>query len=388
MKIVAQGIVNPSGPARNRLSSNFPCVTVLPDGRLLATCRVGSTKDSGDETVEVRYSDDLGAHWSEPQSPFATTVLGTRGSLKVVYPTLLSKGRLLGAALWVDRAAHPGQPLFNEATQGCLPMTIVLTESADLGRSWSDWRVVETPEDIGPPSLTNPILKFPSGRLALSIESNKHYHDSSPWLQKVVYLYSSDLGQSWGKPTLICGDNTGGLMHWDQRAGVAPDGLLMTFTWTYDTHAGVYRNIDRRLSRDEGRSWSAPEDLGFPDQPSHPAVFTDGRVVLAWVDRYKTQSIRARLSASPQAPFEQEPKWFCMTPRGGRRAGNFPTPARRSRICSCGTTASPSPRRCRMEKRWSSTTRPRATVQPSTGRAWRYKISARFHPRARRYAGE
>ena len=191
MKIVAQGIVNPSGPASNRLSSNFPCVTVLPDARLLATNRVGSTKDSDDETVELRYSDDLGAHWSEPQSPFATTVLGTRGSLKVVYPTLLSNGRLLGASLWVDRTAHPGQPLFNEATQGCLPMTIVLTESADLGRSWSDWRVVETPEDIGPPSLTNPILKFPSGRLALSIESNKHYHDSSPWLQKVVYPTSS-----------------------------------------------------------------------------------------------------------------------------------------------------------------------------------------------------
>jgi hypothetical protein len=305
MRIAAQGIVNPSGPASNRFSSSFPCLTVLPDGRLLATYRVGSTKDSDDETVELRYSDDLGAHWSEPQAPFATTVLDTRGSLKMAYPTLLSNGRLLGASLWVDRAAHPGQPLFNEATQGCLPMRIVLAESADLGRSWSAWRAVETPEDIGPPSLTNPVLEFRSGRLALSIESNKHYHDSSPWLQKVVYLYSLDMGQNWGSPTQICGDNTGGLMHWDQRAAVAPDDILMTFTWTFDTRAGVYRNIDRRLSRDEGRTWSDPEDLGFPDQPSHPAVFPDGRVVLAWVDRYKTQSIRARLSAGPQAPFEQ-----------------------------------------------------------------------------------
>jgi hypothetical protein len=61
MKIAAQGIVNPSGPASNRLSSSFPCVTVLPGGRLLSTNRVGSTKDSDDETVELRYSDDLGA---------------------------------------------------------------------------------------------------------------------------------------------------------------------------------------------------------------------------------------------------------------------------------------------------------------------------------------
>ena len=110
MQIVGQGIVNPSGPASNRLSSTFPCVTVLPDARLLATYRVGSTKDSGDEPVELRYSDDLGAHWSEPQSPFATAVRGTRGSLKLVYPTLLSNGRLLGASFWADRAAYPGQP--------------------------------------------------------------------------------------------------------------------------------------------------------------------------------------------------------------------------------------------------------------------------------------
>src|SRR4029078_6098803 len=99
-----------------------------------------------------RYSDDLAAHWSEPRSPFATTLLARRGFLKVVYPKLLGNGPLLGAGLWVDRAAHPGQSLFNEATQGCLPMKIVLTESADLGRSWSAWRIVETPEDLGPPS--------------------------------------------------------------------------------------------------------------------------------------------------------------------------------------------------------------------------------------------
>jgi hypothetical protein len=246
-------------------------------------------------------------------------------------------------------------------------MRIVLAESAHLGRSWSAWRVVDTPEDIGPPSLTNPILGFPAGRLALSMESNKRYNDSSPWLQKVVYLYSSDLGQSWGNPTLICGDNTGGLRPWDQRAAVAPAGLLMTFTWTYDTRAGVYRNIDRRLSRDEGSSWSAPEDLGFPDQPSHPAVFPDGRVVLAWVDRYKTQSMRARLSASPQAPCEPASEVILHDASRRTTSGKFSDASQAIEECSCGTTGSRSPKPCRMEKQWSSTTRPRARVPPSAG---------------------
>ncbi len=51
---------------------------------------------------------------------------------------------------------------------------------------------------------------------------------------------------------------------------------------------------------------TAPDDLGFADQPSHPAILPDGRVVVAWVDRFQSRSIRARLSASSDAPFLAE----------------------------------------------------------------------------------
>ena len=37
-----------------------------------------------------------------------------------------------------------------------------------------------------------------------------------------------------------------------------------------------------------------PTDLGFADQPGHPAMLADGSVVMAWVDRFGTRSIRAR----------------------------------------------------------------------------------------------
>jgi hypothetical protein len=38
---------------------------------------------------------------------------------------------------------------------------------------------VEIPNEIGPPSLTNPIMKLPDGKLLMSIENNKNYHDKS-----------------------------------------------------------------------------------------------------------------------------------------------------------------------------------------------------------------
>ena len=78
----------------------------------------------------------------------------------------------------------------------------------------------------------------------------------------------------------------------------------MTFTWLFDGVDGVYRNIRKRYSLDEGATWSQAEDLGFADQPSQPAVFGDGRIVLAWVDRFGTQSIRARVAGGFRDSFD------------------------------------------------------------------------------------
>lgn len=306
MKIVERGVLNCGEPGTGRAVSTFPSVTVLTDGTLLASYRVGSTKDSDDEITELRRSDDGGRTWQDPVTPFDTVVDGKRGSLKVAYITPLDGEHLIVAAMWVDREAYPGKGLFNDQTEGCLPMTILLADSHDLGRTWTPWRVLPMPEDVGPPSLTSPLLRFPSGRLAISIETNKNYEDSSQWFQRVVYAYSDDNGQTWEPPVTVCQDPSARIFHWDQRAAVCPDGRLVTFTWTYDRETKKYLNVHRRLSSDEGKTWTESEDLGFTDQPSHPAVLPDGRAVVAWVDRFGTRSIRARQAPRIDAAFPPE----------------------------------------------------------------------------------
>jgi hypothetical protein len=306
MRISGRGVLNCGEPGTCRAVSSFPAVTPLVDGSLLATYRVGSTKDSDDERIEIRRSLDGGQNWLEPSSPFESMIDGVRGSSKILYITELDDDHLLAAAMWVDRQTHPGKPLFNDATEGCLPMKILLADSFDRGKNWSRWRVVPIPDDVGPPSLTNPVLRFPGGRLAISVETNKTYEDSGKWQQRVVYLYSDDDGQTWGSPVTTCQDTAGRICNWDQRAGICPDGRLVTFTWTYDRETTRYLNIQRRFSCDEGDTWSEPEDLGFTDQASHPAILADGRLVLAWVDRFHTQSIRARMSEAVDAPFFPE----------------------------------------------------------------------------------
>lgn len=304
MRILARSTVNEAAPGTARATATFPTFVVLADGSLLASYSIGSTKDSDDLTIELRRSRDGGTSWSPARAPFESTIDGRRGSLKYAPITDLGGDHLLMVTLWIDREAFPGQPLFNPETEGCLPMTILLADSHDAGETWTPWRVVPMPADVGPPSLTNGIVRFPSGRLLLSVETNKTYLDDSPWLQRVVHAWSEDGGATWSTPVTVVSDPSGRIANWDQRGAPTKDGRLVSFAWIYDFEAVAYRNIRRRISADEGRTFGEPVDLGFADQPSHPAILADGSVAIAWVDRFGTRSIRARRSASVDGPFD------------------------------------------------------------------------------------
>ena len=112
MRIAAAGILNRGVVGTERAMATFPTVTALLNRRLISSYRIGSTKDSADETVELRFSQDLGNTWTEPIRPFSTTVEGVSGSLRVVYITEFDD-RLAAAGLWIDRSSYPGKPLFN-----------------------------------------------------------------------------------------------------------------------------------------------------------------------------------------------------------------------------------------------------------------------------------
>ena len=321
MRIVASGFLRRAEPGTNRANLTFPMALSLSDGTLIATLRAGPEKDTASDRIEVYRSADDGATWTGPATPFVSPdVEGKGGSLKICYLTELAPGRLIAAAMWIDRTTYPGQPLFNADTEGCLPMAILLADSHDNGVSWSGWRHVPMPAEIGPPSLTGPLLKLADGRLAMSIETNKPYLDRSKWQQRAVYFHSSDQGQTWSAPVTVAEDPTGRIFNWDLRAAVGPDGRIASFAWTYDSQTSTYLDIHRRVSADGGLSWTPPEAIGVSDQAARPAIRRDGSVVLAWVDRFGTQSIRARYAPAIDAPFSPDSEVVIYTHGAGEAA--------------------------------------------------------------------
>ena len=230
MKIADRSGITQSEPGTERATHTFPALLACRDGSLLMTCRRGSSKDCADEWVDVYRSADGGGRWERLTGDFPVARVGGKtSSLRVVYLTELGAGHLLAASMWIDRETHRNAPLFNPRTQGCLPMGIFLADSYDSGRTWSAWRAVELPADIGPPSLTNPLIKLPDGGLLLSVETNKPYADESQWFQRVVALRSYDGGLTWDAPSDAGFDPTGRIFHWDQRLGLSAGGQLVSF---------------------------------------------------------------------------------------------------------------------------------------------------------------
>ena len=306
MQIESSGILCSAKIDSNKACYTFSSFVSLKNGSILATARGGNNKDSEFEGIEFFRSDDEGENWSESWEPFKNVEIDNlKGSLKLCYLTEISDSHIIASLLWIDRSSIPGKELFNADTEGCLPMKILLADSYDNGNTWSKLRKVTLPKDIGPPSLTNPIMKLPNGKLIMSIENNKDYYDESKWYQKNIFICSSDNGKTWSKPYLAAGDETGRIFNWDLRCGVNKNGTITSFAWTYDSAKKTFLNIHQRISNDEGKTWSQPKDLNISDQPSHPALLKDGKVVLAWVDRFKNQSIKVRASDDLNASFDK-----------------------------------------------------------------------------------
>lgn len=295
MELTSEGILFAGGANTSAASSCFPAIARLPDGSLLASWRIGSQKDSADGQILLSRSGDGGDSWSQPEELPAGPWAADPGEVHYAPLTVLGHNHLLATLMWVDRS-DPTLPLFNPTTEGLLPIRTWLCESRDGGRSWDDYRFMDGEPQGGPLAITGPVLVLDDGRLACQFEVNKPYEDTRPWRHAAAWKISSDGGYTWPDYVEVANDPIGRLMYWDARYVLGPKGYIVVAFWTYDRQQQHDRTIHLSESHDGGRSWSAPRDCGLVGQVCHPVLLRDDRLLLVYVDRFHTRSIRAALS--------------------------------------------------------------------------------------------
>ncbi|MBI4024491.1 MAG: exo-alpha-sialidase [Verrucomicrobia bacterium] len=304
-RMIDRGVVYRSEETA-RQSSAFAGICVLPSGRWLCSFASAPLKSKAVRECLITCSDDCGSTWSDPISPFRTkSVQGKPGDFRSAYLTPLDGHRVLATIIWVDQT-DPSLPYFNEKTEGLLDTRIFLSISEDEGMTWSKPRLISVPPFHIPTVLTGPTLLLPSGEWACQFELNKHYHDTTPWRHCSVLAFSKDQGKTWSERVLVSDDPELRFFYWDQRPGVLADGRILDVFWTFDRKPAVYLNIHARESRDNGRTWSGMWDCGIPGQPAPPISLSDGRIVLAYMDRTAAPALKLRTSSDGGRAWPQD----------------------------------------------------------------------------------
>jgi hypothetical protein len=262
-------------------------------------CLFRSAYAKGDNRAQrtaLTWSDDAGATWSEPTTPWEPpTIEGRAGQFRVGGMAEMEPGQLLAVLCWVDHA-NPDAPFFNEETEGLLDTRIFTSVSRDRGSTWSEPLEVD-PSPFEPPlPITGPPLRLANGDLACQFEQNKPYTDPEPWRHASLMLFSSDGGKTWPRHSVVTEDPTNRIFYWDQRPTVLPDGRMFDVFWSFDHERGEYLNIHACVSDNRARSWSPLWDTGLPGQPGPVFVLTDGALAMPVVDRTEAPVIRIHRS--------------------------------------------------------------------------------------------
>jgi len=297
MQVVASGAFFDAGTAPiNQRTASATSATLLSDGTVLATCRLGSDREGPDGHTGVFATQDGGETWVLRYLSLGERLWdGWPGETRGWYVAELSPGELTAAVLWTDRS-DPARPWVNPVTQGLLGMRAYHLVSRDGGWTWPERRRIDLSPHPGA-SSTGPALRLADGTLGQPFETWKEYDDPAPGRPAAFLRLSTDGGATWDEDVVVARDPSNALFYWDQRLEAHPDtGRLVNMFWTHDPAAGVDRDVHISWGDPDGRTWADPIPTGLPGQHCQPISLGGDRLVAVYSHRRQPGGIRAALS--------------------------------------------------------------------------------------------
>ncbi len=310
IRVLGTGLVyrNPHPNIRS-LHAFFPSVVELQPGELVVTFDRGSAMENNDVRSYLSRSTDGGETWSEPNLVFEPN--DTDGKVSTSCRTSRTdEGTLLGLLTLFHRN-DPDDGLANLETDGFVRTEFAIVRSQDGGKTWSKPHTLKPPMDWSAFETCSPIVPLDSQRFILPTATWKKWDgDSTPGM-KAIHFLSEDAGRTWTRAVTVMDDWKQGIVHWEQKQILLPDGRILALCWAYDFKNKRSLNNRHAFSIDRGESFEPFHESPLLGETSTPIPLEDGRVVVVYrrTDEQGLWAHLCRLEGENWIPLEDVPLW-------------------------------------------------------------------------------
>lgn len=277
---ISEGWVTKRQPDTPTAVAAGPRCAVTQEGDVVCTFMVQSQLAVNDFKPLLARSRDGGQTWSEGQ---------------LLWPHLQDRYSIFGS---VSRAPNgalfffgsrcpidtPGETFWSDATQGLKANELILSQSADGGRTWAEPQVVPMPIP-GAAEAPGALAVTRSGRMLCCYAP---YNTFDPRLvvdrNQIVALRSDDHGQTWQHNAMLrfVSEHSTGAEAWVIELA---DGRLLGTAWHLNQQDSSDHPNAYAISLDGGDTWQPARSTGIMGQSTALAALSDGRALFVYNQR-------------------------------------------------------------------------------------------------------